>query len=328
MARRALVAGFMSAAVMAGLSVAASAQQNVDSYPNRPVRIYVPFGAGGVGDLTMRLVAQKLGEDTGQQFVIENRPGAGGSTAMKAVLSAPADGYSLAVTGNGQAIAMTLFKARGYDVLKDFAQVSITGTFEMLLAVKQDSPFKTIKDVVDFAHKNPGKLNVGAINPGSTQNLSAHLFKQTTGVDAAIIPHKTTPELVTAILRNDIQLGFDFYAGFQGAISDKQVRIIATSGEARNPLLNDVPTAVESGLPNYVVTSWNALAARAGTPDPIVRKLNQQIAKALQDPGLREKALKLGIEARGSTPEEMSQRMARDIEKWRVVIEKANIAIQ
>jgi tripartite-type tricarboxylate transporter receptor subunit TctC len=328
LARRAVMAGLAGAAVFAVLQTPAAAQQDVDSYPNRPVRIYVPFGAGGVGDLTMRLVAQKLQEDTGQQFVIENRPGAGGSTAMKAVLSAPADGYSLGVTGNGQAIAMTLFKSRSYDVLKDFAQVSVTGTFEMLLAVKQDSPFKTINDVLDYARKNPGKMNIGAINPGSTQNLSAHLFKQTTGVDVAIIPHKTTPELLTAILRNDIQLGFDFYAGFQGGIADKQIRIIATSGEQRNPLLKDVPTAVESGLPEYVVTSWNALATRAGTPDPIVRKLNGLIGKALQDPGLKEKALKLGIEARGSTPEEMTQRMTRDIAKWRAVIEKANIAVQ
>ncbi len=328
LARRAVIAGLAGAAAFAALLAPAAAQQDVDSYPNKPVRIYVPFGAGGVGDLTMRLVAQKLSEDTGQQFVIENRPGAGGSTAMKGVLSAPADGYSLGVTGNGQAIAMTLFRSRTYDVLKDFAQVSITGTFEMLLAVKQDSPFKTVKDVLDYARKNPGKLNIGAINPGSTQNLSAHLFKQTTGADVAIIPHKTTPELVTALLRDDIQLGFDFYAGLQGAIVDKQVRIIASSGETRNPLLKDVPTAVESGLKDYVVTSWNALAARGGTPDPIVRKLNGLIVKALQDPALKAKALKLGIDARSSTPEEMTQRMTRDIARWREVIEKANIALR
>ena len=300
--------------------------QDAQSYPNKTVRIYIPFGAGGVGDLTVRLLAQKLSENTGQQFVTENRPGAGGSLAMKGALSAEPDGYSLALTGNGQAISMTLFKARTYDVVTDFTQVAITATFEMLLAVKNDSPFKSLQELVDYARKNPGKLNLGAINPGSTQNLSAHLFKQVTGADVTIIPFKTTPEVVTAILRGDIQMGFDFYAGFQGGISDKQLRILATSGEHRNPLLKEVPTAVESGLPSYVVTSWNGLASRAGLPDPILRKLNKLIVTALEDPALQDRALKLGIEMRGSTPEAMRERMARDIVRWRGVIEKANIA--
>ncbi len=327
LARGTVALGFALAVLSAGFCLSASAQ-DVESYPNKPVRIFVPYGPGGVGDLTMRLLALKLSDNTGQQFIIENRPGAGGSLSSKAALSAPADGYALAVTGNGQAISMTLFKARTYDVLADFTQISITGTFEMLLAVKQDSPFRTIKDLLEFARKNPGKLNFGAVNPGSTQNLSAHLFKQLTGTDVAIIPHKTTPELVTSILRGDIQVGFDFYAGFQGPIADSQLRIIATSGEERNPLLKDVPTALETGLPEYVVTSWNGLASRAGLPEPILRKLNNQIVTALRDPGLQDKALKLGIDARGSTPEQMRDRMARDIVKWRAVIEKSGISAQ
>ena len=329
--RRTGMTGHRAALAAAGIALIATlgvpaAAQDAQSYPSKPVRIFVPYGAGGVGDLTMRILAQKLSENAGQQFVIENRPGAGGSLSAKGALSAEPDGYSLAVTGNGQAISMTLFKARTYDVLTDFTQVSVTATFEILLAVKNDSPFKSLKDVLEFASKNPGKLNLGAINPGSTQNLSAHLFKQTTGADVTIIPFKTTPELVTAILRGDVHMGFDFYAGFQGAISDKQVRILATSGEHRNPLLKDVPTAIESGLPDYVVTSWNGLAARAGLPDPILRKLNKLIVTALEDPALQDKATRLGMDARGSTPEEMRDRMARDIVRWRSVIEKANIA--
>jgi tripartite-type tricarboxylate transporter receptor subunit TctC len=315
-------------ALLAGLAVPAAAQ-DAASYPNRPARIFVPYGPGGVGDLTMRLLAQKLTENTGEQFIIENRPGAGGSLSAKAVLGAEADGYSMAVTGNGQAISMTLFKrTRTYDVLNDFTQVAIVGTFEMLLAVKRDSRFKSLRDVIDFARKNPGKLNIGAVNPGSTQNLSAHLFKQTTGVDVAIIPYKTTPSLVTAILRGDVDMAFDFYAGLQGGIIDKSIRILATSGEERNPLLDNVPTAIESGLPDYIVTSWNGLSTRAGLPDPILRKLNRLIVTALADPGVKQKALRLGIDMRGSTPEEMRARMARDIAKWRGVIEKAEIPTQ
>ena len=320
-------------AVLAAIALLSSfgfpaAAQDAQSYPSKPVRIFIPYGPGGVGDLTVRLLAQKLSENSGQQFVIENRPGAGGSIAMKAALGAEPDGYSLALTGNGQAIGMSLFKARPYDIVTDFSQVSITGIFEMLLAVKQDSPFKTLADVLDFARRNPGKLNLGAINPGSTQNLSAHLFKQITGAEVAIIPFKTTPEVVTAILRGDIHMGFDFYAGLQGAISDKQVRIVASSAEHRNPLLKDVPTAVESGLADYVVTSWNGISSRAGLPDPVLRKLNKLIVTALEDPALQEKANKLGIEARGSTPEAMRERMARDVIRWRGVIDKANIATE
>ena len=317
---------FALAAVLASsLNVAA---QSAANYPNRPVRIFVPYGPGGVGDLTMRLLAQKLSELTKSQFVIENRPGAGGSISAKAVLESPPDGHTLAVTGNGSAISMTLFKSRTYDVLKDFTQVSITGQFEMLLAVKSDSPHKTLRDIEQAARKSPGKLNLGAVNPGSTQNLSAHLFKQLTGIDVAIVPYRTTPDLVTAILRGDVDLGFDFYAGFQGAMSDNKLRIIASSGEERNPLLKNVPTAKESGYPTYIVTSWNAIAAPAGLPPDILKTLNALINQALAQPEVREKALRLGIDARGSTPEEMSARMARDIVKWRDVITKAGIATQ
>jgi tripartite-type tricarboxylate transporter receptor subunit TctC len=182
-------------------TVARDCARSEPSFPTKPVQIFVPYGAGGVADLTMRLLAQKLTERTKQQVVIENRPGAGGLLAAKEVLKAPPDGYTLGVIGNGQAIGMTLFKTRPYNVLTDFTFVSITARFEMLLAVKADSPLKSLQDVVAAARKDPGKLNFGAINPGSTQNLSSHLLKQVSGVDVAIVPYKTTPDLVTAVLR-------------------------------------------------------------------------------------------------------------------------------
>ena len=297
-------------------------------FPAKPIRISIPFGAGGVADLTMRLLAQNLTERTKQQVVIENRPGAGGLLSAKAVLEAPPDGYTLAVIGNGQAIAMSLFKARPYNVLTDFTFVSITARFEMLLAVKADSPLQTLQDVVKAARKNPGKLNFGAINPGSTQNLSAHLMKQVSGLDVTIIPYKTTPELITGILRSDVDVGFDYYAALQSVIIDNKVRIVATSGEERNPLLHNVPTAKESGFPDYVVTSWNGLASAAGLPTDVLAALNGHINAALSDPALRATATKLGMDARGSTPEQMRDRMAADIKKWAAVIEKGGIEKQ
>jgi tripartite-type tricarboxylate transporter receptor subunit TctC len=329
--RRGLLRGAIAialAAICVALVATPRSARAETAYPNRPVRIFIPFGPGGVADVTMRLLAQKLTEATKQQFVIENRPGAGGLLSAKAVIDSPADGYTLGVVGNSQAIGVSLFKTRPYNPLTDFTLVSITAKFEMLLAVNGESPYRTLQDVVAAARKNPGKLNFGAINPGSTQNLSAHMFKLMSGVDVAIVPYKTTPDLLTAILRRDIDVGFDYLAGFQGTLSDNKIRIIATSGEERNPLLPDVPTAKESGFPDYVVTSWNGLATSAGLPADVLAVLNRLINAGLSDPGLRDKAMKLGMDARGSTPGEMRARMVADIDKWAAVIEKAGIEKQ
>jgi tripartite-type tricarboxylate transporter receptor subunit TctC len=322
-----LVSLLASLAAIAGPGGPDSARAE-PGFPVKPIRISIPYGAGGVGDLTVRVLAQKLTERTGQQTVIENRPGAGGLLSAKAVLEAPADGYTLGLFGNGQAISMSLFKSRPYNVLTDLTFVSITARFEMLLAVKADSPLKTLQDVVSAARKNPGKLNFGAVNPGSTQNLSAHLLKQVRELDVTIVPYRTTPDLITAILRNDVDVGFDFYAALQPVIVDNKVRILATSGEERNPLLQGVPTAKESGFPEYIVTSWNGLASAAGLPADVLAVLNKQINEALADPTLQATADKLGIDARGSTPDEMRYRMAADIKKWAAVIEKAGIEKQ
>jgi tripartite-type tricarboxylate transporter receptor subunit TctC len=314
---------------LAGLALAACGEaQSAGNYPSKPVRIFVPYGAGGVGDLTMRVLAQKLGENLKQRFIIENRPGAGGTIAMKSVLDAPADGYAIGELGNGQTIATTLFTHLPYDILKDFAQVSVAASFPVLIAVSGASPYHSLKDVVAAAQKNPGKLNLGAINPGSTQNLSAHLFKQITGADFTIIPYRTTPDLVTALLRGDVDVGFDYYAAFEGNIADGKLRIIATSGDTRDPLLKDVPTAQESGFPTYVVTSYNGAVVRAGTPPEIIEFLHSEITRALAAPDVQERYRGLGIHAEPSTPQEMHERLARDIVKWRDVIDKAGIPKQ
>lgn len=320
--RRALIAGFACGAASGSLSRNARA---ATAYPLKPVRMIVPYGPGGVGDLTMRLLADQLSRQLKQQFVIENRPGAGGIVAMTEVLKAPADGYTLGEMGNGQSIGVSLFNHLPYDLLKDFTQISVAASFEMLLAVPGKSPYKTVKDVVAAARQSPGKLNLGAINPGSTQNLSAHLFEQVTGAKYTIVPYRTTPDLVTALLRGDVDLGFDYYAGLKPVIAPGKVRIIATSGEERDPLLEDVPTVKESGFPSYIVSSWNGVGARIGTPVAIVDLLSAAINRALAAPEIQQKSRALGIDARGSTPRQMHDRMAEDVTKWRDVIETAHI---
>jgi tripartite-type tricarboxylate transporter receptor subunit TctC len=315
--------------LLAGIGCAVPAPADAQSgYPNRPVRILVPYGPGGVADTTVRLLAQKLNERLGQQFVIENRPGAGGILAAKAGASAPPDGYTLALTGNGTAISKSLFKSLPYDVLRDFKSVSVMAWLDLTIATKADGPLKTVSDIVAAAKKDPGKLNFGTIAPGSTQHLSAELFRLTADIKVAMVTFRTTPDLVTALLRGDVDVGFEYLAGFRAQMNDQMLRAVASTGEKRSPSTPDVPTVRESGMPDYVVTSWNAVSAPAGTPDEIVRFLSKEINEALKSPDIQAKALQFGLDARGTTPEEMQARMRADIEKWGAVIEKAGLEKQ
>jgi putative tricarboxylic transport membrane protein len=309
--------------------VASSAgAEPADKYPDRPVRFILPYGPGGIADVTTRLVAQKLGERMGQNFIIENKPGAGGTLAGNAVLASPADGYTFFLSGNASAINESLFKSRPFNFLADFTPVATLAEFEMLLVTKADSPFDSIGKVVATAKARPGKLNFGAINPGSTQNLSAEMFRMTAGVDVAVVTYRTTPDLVTGLVRGDIDVGFDYLAAFNPMIASKQIKVIATSGNRAHPQLPGVPVVKESGYPDYVVTSWNALSAPAGTPKEIVTKLSNEIQAVLKLPEVRERMAALGMEPMSGTPEELYERMKRDIEKWRVVIDKAGIPRQ
>jgi tripartite-type tricarboxylate transporter receptor subunit TctC len=318
-------ASAVAAVTMAIFAFAAQAQAN---YPDRPVRIILPYGPGGVADVSTRLVAAKLSGRMAQNFFIDNRPGAGGIVAAKAELNFPADGYTLYLSGNGAAISESLFSSLPFDITRDFTAVSLLAQFDILLATKMDTQFDTVQKLVAYAKQNPGKLNFGTIAVGSTQNLSAELFKMVTGVNAAFVNFRTTPDLMTAIVRGDVDVGFDYYAALSPMVTSKQIRIIATSGDKPSPLFTGVPTVKDSGYPDYVVTSWNALSVRAGTPADIIAKLNSEIGAVLQMSEIRAQMADLGMEPLVSTPEAMTQRMKTDVEKWRVVIDKAGIPKQ
>jgi tripartite-type tricarboxylate transporter receptor subunit TctC len=297
-------------------------------YPNRPARIVVPYGPGGVADVSTRLVAAKLSERLGQNFFIDDRPGPGGITAAMATLNFPADGYTLYLTGNGAAISASLFASLPFDIVRDFASISLMAQFDMLLATKIDGKLDTVQKLVAYAKGNPGKLNFGSIAIGSTQSLSLELFKMTTGVNVASVNFRTTPDLITAIVRGDVDVGFDYYAALSPAVTGKQIKVIATSGSERSPLFEGVPTVKDAGYRDYVVTSWNGLSARAGTPTDIIGKLNSEIKTVLQLPEIRAQMANLGMEPLPSTPEAQSQRLRADIDKWRVVINTAGIPKQ
>lgn len=322
-ARAILSAATVLCALVAGVGFSMAQTK----YPERPVRIILPFGPGGVADVTMRLVAQKLGERLGHTFIIDNRPGAGGIVATKAALSSAPDGYTFFLGGNGTAISQTLFKSLPYNLHTDFMPVTGMAQFDMLLATRADSQHDSVQKLVAYAKANPGKLNFGTVASGSTQNLSAALFKLVTGVDAALVIFRTTPDLVNGILQGDIDVGFDYYAAFRPTITNKQLRIIGTSGERVNEDLPGVPV-VKDLYPEYVVTSWNALWAPTGVPPDIIKKINSEVNAILALPDIQKRMADLGMEPMFGTSEQLGERMRRDIKKWADVIEKAGIPKQ
>lgn len=298
------------------------------AYPTHPVRFILPFGAGGVADVTSRLTAEKLGEKLGQRFVVENQPGAGGINAARSVLTANADGYVLGLVTNGTAISVPLFKALPFDPVKDFAMVSTLGTFDLVFVVNAGSPFRTLADFIKAAREKPGKLNVGTINVGSTQNLGAELFKSTAGVDFQVVPYRGSPDIVVGLLRNDVDMHVDFYAAVRPALQDGKTRALAVSGLKRSAILPDVPTVKEASGLDYEVTSWNGMFAPQGTPNDVITTLNRALHEILAAEDVRKQYRDVGIEAAASTPEELAKRLHDDIEKWSKVIDRAGIPKQ
>jgi putative tricarboxylic transport membrane protein len=314
--------GWLFALLLGGAMLAAAQAQ--PSYPDRPIRIVIGFGPGGLADITMRLVGQKLTELTGQQVVIENRPSAGGIVAASAVTSARPDGYTLFVLSSGIAISRSLIKTMPFDAVADFAPISTVAYFDLLILAQAQSPLRSVNDVIAAARANPGRFNVGTINPGSTQNLSAELLKAATGVNMTIVPYRSTPEVLTALLRDDVHIMIESYAALKAPIDDGRVRPIASTGETRSPMLPNVPTLRESGVGAEVV-GWNALVAPAQTPRPIVEQLNRHVTTILAQPDFRQRLIELGTEARASTPEDLGARLSADIDKWAAVIKQAGI---
>ncbi len=294
-------------------------------YPTRPVRIIVPYGPGGIADVTMRLTAQKLSERLGQQFIIDNRPGAGGVVGARAAASAAPDGYTLGMIGGGLTIAKSLFKSLPYDLVNDFIPISTTAFYGLVVAAKADSGLKSVGDVIAAARAKPGKLNFGTINPGSNQHLAAELFRTLAQIKVTMVPYKTTPDLITALLRGDVDVVFEYEAGLGAMMTDPRVKLIAYTGPQRLASQPTLPTVAESGLPGYDVTSWNGLAAPKGTPRDIVEKLSREVTAAVSQPDGRAAMAKFGMEARGSTSEDLRARIKTDIAKWAEVIEKAGI---
>lgn len=310
-------------AVLTALSVA-----EAQTYPAKPVRIIIGFGPGGVADIVARTVAPKLSEALGQQFVVENRPSAGGIVAAGAVATAEPDGHTLLLISGGNAVSSSLYKTLNYDPINDFAMVSTLGFFDLALVVDAGSPYKSLKELIDAAKAKPGTINLGTIGIGSTQHLSGELFKSLSGANIVIVNYRATPAVMTALKGGEVQAAFEFLAPLAGQIKDGAVRVLGTTNNKRSEMLPNVATLGESGLNGYVSTSWNGLAAPAKTPKAVVDRLNAEIVKVVAMPDVKAKLLSLGVEARSSTPDWLRDYFKSESQKWGQVIEKAGIEKQ
>ena len=298
------------------------------TFPSRAIRIVVPNGAGGGADLTARTVGQKISETLGQPVIIDNKPGAGGVLAGDMVANAAPDGHTLLLISSGTAVSVSLFNALPYDTVRDFIPVAPLATFDLVIVVAEEGRFKTLTELVAWGHANPGKLNIGTPNIGSTQNLAAELFKSAAGLDAQIVPFNGTPAVINALRGGQIDAGVDILGPLQTQIKAKALRALAITGDKRSRMLPDVPTAQESGVAHFSAASWNGLAVPAKTPKDVVARLNKDIVAALNDPAVRKRLEDLNLDPHPGTPEQAAAMLNNDIKRWGDVITRAKIPKQ
>jgi len=315
-----------SALVLAAVSLAMGA--NAQPSSTKPIRLVVPFGPGGVADLTARVVAQKMSESMGQSIIVDNKPGAGGVVAADTVAKAPPDGLTVLLMSNGNAVSVGLFKRLPFDTVKDFAPVSTIGYFDLAVVTAANSKFKTMQELLAYAKAHPGSVNIGTINVGSTQHLAAELLRRSSGIDAQVIPFNGSPAMITALRGGQIDAGVEILAPILGQISGKSLHPIAVMGTKRSFALPDTPTVAESGAPKFNVASWNAFAVPAKTPQAIVERLNKEVNAALAAPEVKERLRQIGVEAQGSTPQQQAELLKNEIQRWSEVIRLAGIPKQ
>jgi tripartite-type tricarboxylate transporter receptor subunit TctC len=294
-------------------------------WPDKPVKIILPFGAGGVADVTARIMADKLSNKFGQRVVIENMPGPGGINAARSVVNSVPDGYTMGLVTNGTAISVGAFNHLPFDPVKQFEMVSLLGEFDLVFCVNAKSDYKTLADVIKAAKAQPGKLNVGTIAVGGTQNLGAELFKSLADVNVQIVPYKRSPDIVVALLRNDVQMLVEFPPAVKGQVDAGELRVLATSGPKRSAFMPNVPTVQEAGVKGYEVTSWNGVFAPKGTPKEVIDTMGKAMHEVLAMPEVKSAFEKVGVVAQASTPDELMGRLTSDIKKWDAVIAKAHI---
>lgn len=323
--RRTLAACLAALPLLATLP--AAAQSEAASYPNRPVRIVVPYTAGGFNDTLARVVGKKLQEAWGRPFVVDNRPGAGTVIGTENGLKSPADGYTLTIASFPTVVNQYLYRKLPYDTQKDIAPVIVAGATPNLLLVRADSPFKTMKDVIDAAKATPGRVNYASGGNGTSQHLTMENFKNVTGTQLVNIPYQGSAQMITALLGGEIDVMFDNFPNGQPQVKGGRMRALAITSARRSAALPDVPTVAEQGYPGLEVSPWYGFMAPAGTPRPILEKLNAEINKVLAMPDVKAIFDAQGVDVIGGSLQDFDRYFKAQSAKWAPVIRNANISL-
>jgi len=299
------------------------------SYPSKPVRIVVPFSAGGGTDIFARLIGRKLQDNLGQPFVIDNRAGGSGIIGLGIVARASPDGYTLLMGTNGtQASNPAVYSNLPYDTLKDFASISLIADSPFILLVSPSLPVASVKDLIEYAKARPGQLSYGSSGVGQSSHLGFELFNRLTGIKAIHVPFKGLPPATAETMAGNLTMTWDTITASAPHIRAKKLRALGIGSAQRSPLLLEVPTISESGIPGFQLSSWYAMLAPAGTPPEIVRLLQREIVKVLEDPEVRERFAALGAEVIGSTPEQLTATIKRDLAVWQKIAREANVKLE
>ena len=315
------------AAALAALTLTASVA-HAQGYPNRPIKILQGFAAGGNADTIARLIGVELTKSMGQPIVVEARVGAGGNLASDAVAKSPPDGYTLVLLTGGHTASGALYKTLPFDPAESFEMISTISQFPFLFTVRSDSPYATLRSLIDAAKAKPESVAYGTAGIGSTHHLTGALLASMAKAPFLHVPYKGDAAAITSLLGGDIPLVVATPTVAVAQVKAGKLKVVATSGGTRWSGMPDVPTAAEAGVPGFDVRSWIGLAAPAGTPKPIIERLHAEVQKAIAIPEVRSRLEALGGEARGSTPQEMKERVAFEVARWKKVIAEANIPLQ
>jgi tripartite-type tricarboxylate transporter receptor subunit TctC len=318
--------------LLLGASVAIAATfgstlAGAQNYPTKAITVIIPFAGGSASDVVSRIMLDKMSKSMGQPIIVENRPGAGGNSGTQAAARAAPDGYTLVGGGSGPVAAnVALYKNLGYDPEKDFEMISPFAGFTIVVVVSKNLPVHSLKELVDYAKANPGKLNYGSVGIGSSQHLAGEYFSQVNNVKMTHVPYRNIAQYGPDLIAGQVPVGFQWYPNVAGPVQAKGAIPLAVAGDKRIPALPDTPTTTEVGMPQYKVNGWFALLAPAGTPKPIVEKLNKELKAALDDPQVKKGFDGAGAETMWIAPDQVKKFHHDEIAKYRDIITKAGIA--
>jgi tripartite-type tricarboxylate transporter receptor subunit TctC len=310
--------------LLTGLATSAAAQD----YPSRTVKVIVPFGAGGPADVYARVVGQHLSEAFKHPFVIENRPGAGAIIGTDEAAKATPDGYTLLMMSNTHTTNETLIAQKPYQLMRDFVPVAPVNSSDLIMVIHPEVPAKNLSEFIALAKSKPGGLNYASSGPGTPYHMAGELFKAMTGTEIVHVPHRNSGEARNSVIGGHVQMLIDAITTTAPTVQAGQVRALGTTGPKRSDVLPEVPTIAEAGLPKYEATIWLGIMAPAGTPKPVIERLNAEINRMLAKPELRESWTKQGAVPMVMTPEEFDRYLRADIEKWAEVVKATGAKVQ